>query len=138
MYSTFSWAYEAKGSSGFIEYASNPRKPSNVVETVNTVRPGAVPNASRASISSNTRTSIHLRSYRDIGVNTDLGPPSRHKVRREIDGGTTPLQVTHGDMVRSLSMENGVAGSGAGRRDRRCDEDDSKKISTTETLSGVF
>ncbi|KAI0447678.1 hypothetical protein F4803DRAFT_272901 [Xylaria telfairii] len=131
MYSAFNWAYEAKGSSGFIEYASNPSKPSNVVETVNAVRPGAVPNASRASISSNKRTSIRLGSYRDIGVNTDLGLPSEHQVRREVGGDATSLQVTHRDTVRPLSMENGVARSRVGRRDRRFDEDDSKKCSTT-------
>ncbi|KAI0458610.1 hypothetical protein F5B21DRAFT_399158 [Xylaria acuta] len=127
MHPTFSWAYEAKGSSGFIEYASNPKRPANVAEAVDLSRPSIVPKVSRAGISPGERTSTQLKSYRDVGVSADLRSPSRPKTRPEFgSGGTAPPQAKRWNKTRSMWPENSVDVSGVGGRDRRPYEDDCK------------
>ncbi|TGJ85816.1 hypothetical protein E0Z10_g2950 [Xylaria hypoxylon] len=138
MYAAFNWAYEAQGTSGFIEYASNPRKPASVAETVNSPRPNIIPKTpstvymtpkmysdDRASVNFDNRTSTQSRSYRNVGVSADLRLPFQPRVHREFgDSKISPFQAKHWNKGRSMSTENGVALSGFGRRDRGLDKDE--------------
>ncbi len=149
MYAAFNWAYEAEGASGFIEYASNPRKSANVVEVANSPRPNAIPKTPStiymtpkmypgdgADMNFNKHTSIQPRVYRDVGVSTDLGSPVRPRIRGDFGSSKiSPLQAKCWNKGRSMSTENGLAPSGFGRRDGGLDKDDCKYIGDRDIVA---
>ncbi|GAW10817.1 hypothetical protein ANO14919_001520 [Xylariales sp. No.14919] len=135
MYATFNWAYETQGTSAFIEYSSNPRKPANVAETVNSPRPNIAskaPSTVRMTPeiypdfrTSDNRTSAQQRNYRDMGVSAkpeSLFQPTMHQ--KFGDSKTPPSQAKRRNRGRSISVENDMASAGFGRHDRGPDKYD--------------
>jgi len=136
MYAQLNWAYEARGTSGFIEYASNPKKPASI-EAVN-ASSNAIPKTPSTAhmtprmspgeglgASSNKRASTQVRNPHDVGASADLRSPWQARNPRESGRNTlSPLQARSLGKIRSMSTENATRPSGLGRPDRGSDKDD--------------
>lgn len=139
MYATFSWAYEARGSSGFIDYAANPTK-ATIVEDVNSLPPNATPRtpstvymtpkmspSDEFERKSKKPSSTQPRDYHDVGVTANVQSSSRPKIRGDLGASRlSPFQVDRTNKRRPTSIENGISRAKFGRREGTSDKDDGK------------